>query len=153
RKVDIRADIYSLGCTLYYLLVGRPPFPKGSFFDKAMAHREETPRPITELRKEVPAGVVQVLDRMMAKDPAKRYQTPSAVAQALAPFAGASSAATVPYVRPETTNRVVETPDSRGWRRKAVVGSVVLAVVGIATAVLYAVKDRGNTGPGEQTPV
>jgi WD40 repeat protein len=85
---DIRADIYSLGCTLYFLLAGRCPFPDGTFVDKVVAHRQKAPPPLAEFRRDVPAPLVRVLERMMAKDPARRYQTPAEVAQALAPFAG-----------------------------------------------------------------
>ncbi len=82
---DIRADIYSLGCTLYFLLAGQPPFA-GSVRDKLRAHQSEQPRPITGLRADAPAGLVAILDRMLAKDPAQRYQTPAEVAYALLRF-------------------------------------------------------------------
>lgn len=87
RNADIRADIYSLGCTFYYLLSGQAPFPNGSTLQKLMAHVEQTPRPMTEMRFDLPAGLSAVLARMMAKDPTQRYHTPAEVAQALAPFA------------------------------------------------------------------
>jgi serine/threonine protein kinase len=83
---DIRADIYSLGCTLYHLLAGQPPFP-GSVLEKLHGHAAQQPRPLTDLRPDLPAGLAAVLDRMLAKDPARRYQTPADVADALAPFA------------------------------------------------------------------
>jgi tRNA A-37 threonylcarbamoyl transferase component Bud32 len=83
---DIRADIYSLGCTLYDLLAGEAPFPEGTAVQKVLAHLERTPRPLRELRADVPPGLVRVIDRMMAKDPDRRYQTPAEVAQAVAPF-------------------------------------------------------------------
>jgi serine/threonine protein kinase len=86
RTADIRGDIYSLGCTLYFLLTARVPFPEGSLLQKLMAHVDRQPQPITELRHDLPAGLVQVVNRMMAKDPSRRYQTPAEVAQALLPF-------------------------------------------------------------------
>ena len=54
RSADIRADMYSLGCTLYYLLTGRNPFPDGTLVQKLKAHSEQTPRPLTEARPDVP---------------------------------------------------------------------------------------------------
>jgi serine/threonine protein kinase len=86
---DIRADIYSLGCTLYFLLAGRAPFPEGTILQKLRAHRTHQPRPLSDFRKDVPPALVRVLERMMAKDPAQRYQTPAEVAEALTPFVAA----------------------------------------------------------------
>jgi len=90
RSVDIRADIYSLGCTLYKLLAGRPPFggdPQRSPLERALAHVRERVPPIRKLRPDVPAEVARALDTMLAKSPEKRYATPSQVADALAPLA------------------------------------------------------------------
>jgi uncharacterized protein (TIGR03067 family) len=89
---DIRADIYSLGCTLYDLLAGHAPFPEGSAISKIKAHSESTPKPLTELRRDVPAELARVVERMMAKDPGRRYQTPAEVALALTPFAAGTPA-------------------------------------------------------------
>jgi uncharacterized protein (TIGR03067 family) len=96
---DIRADIYSLGCTLYHLLAGHAPFTHGSALDKVKAHQEQAARPLTEVRPDVPGALAQIVARMMAKDPAKRYQAPAEVAAALAPFLPAQNAASPPRRR------------------------------------------------------
>jgi uncharacterized protein (TIGR03067 family) len=88
---DIRADIYSLGCTLYHLLAGQPPYPEGTVVDKIMAHTERPPKPLTELRRDMPPRLAHVIERMMAKDPAKRYQKPAEIAAALQPFVAKSA--------------------------------------------------------------
>jgi len=85
-RADIRSDIYSLGCTLYHLLAGRPPFSGLSQYDLWEAHRLMTATPLNEVRQDVPVPLAELVARMMAKDPARRYQKPVEVAQALAPF-------------------------------------------------------------------
>jgi serine/threonine protein kinase len=92
--VDIRADIYALGCTFYYLLAGRPPFAEGTPTQKIVWHQTQPPPPVGLFRPEVPDELEAVLDRMMAKDPKQRYQIPAEVAAALAPWtAGAAPSA------------------------------------------------------------
>ena len=83
QAADSRADIYSLGCTLYYLLTGGPPFRAGSLDELLYKHREVDPTPVNQVRPEVPAEMAAVAKRMMAKDPAHRYQSPGEVAAAL----------------------------------------------------------------------
>ncbi|MBX9627321.1 MAG: serine/threonine protein kinase [Gemmataceae bacterium] len=83
---DIRADLYSLGCTLYAVLTGEVVFPGGDPLEKARRHAAEEPAPLNVVRPEAPPRLAAVVARMMAKDPAARYQTPAEVAAALEPF-------------------------------------------------------------------
>lgn len=85
-SADIRADIYSLGCTFYTLLAGQAPFSDGSVLDKVQAHTQKEPPPLSEFRDDVPEEAQAILRKMMAKDPAERYQTPQNVVDALRIF-------------------------------------------------------------------
>jgi eukaryotic-like serine/threonine-protein kinase len=85
RGADIRADIYSLGCTLYYLLTAEVPHPTGTPTEKMLRHAR-SPFPVPD-RADLPAGLGEVLLKMTARKPEDRYSTPAEVAEALAPFA------------------------------------------------------------------
>ncbi len=85
-SVDIRADIYSLGATFYFCLTGRTPFAEGSVAQKLIWHQTRQPKSIRQLRPETPESIAALVERMMAKDPAQRPQSPMEVADAIAPW-------------------------------------------------------------------
>lgn len=100
KATDIRSDIYSLGCTLYFLLTGQVPFPGGTVLEKLVRHAKEMPKPIHEIRPDVQAELSAVIARMMAKSPDQRFQTPLEVASALAPFSDAGAGSLPSVDRP-----------------------------------------------------
>jgi serine/threonine protein kinase len=103
---DHRADVYSLGCTLYYLLTGHPPFREGTLAQRIVKHQMEAPSSIYEDRPDAPKPLVDVCLRMMAKQPPARFQTASEVARVLAAWlsgrgkADSSTANARPAARP-----------------------------------------------------
>jgi serine/threonine protein kinase len=101
RSADIRADVYSIGCVLYHCLAGRPPFAETNITAQMLKHALEKPEPLTKFVPDLPPALLAVIDRMMAKSPDQRYQTPAQAAAALKPILGTggatpSAAAVVP---------------------------------------------------------
>jgi serine/threonine protein kinase len=91
KRADARADIYGLGCTLYFLLTGGPPFGGITPYEVVLSHRDRKPTPLDRTCPTVPADLARVVARMLAKDPGERYQTAADVAAALAPFTGSGT--------------------------------------------------------------
>jgi eukaryotic-like serine/threonine-protein kinase len=81
--VDGRCDIYSLGCSFYYLLAGQPPFPEGTLTERLVSHLSEQPVPIVEKRPDVLPDLAAILERMLAKKMTDRFQTADELAEHL----------------------------------------------------------------------
>lgn len=103
-KADIRSDLYSLGCTFYFLLTGEVPFPGGSTLDKLIRHSSEAPVPVSGFRQDVPEPVLALVARLMAKHPRERFQTPAELADALQPYALSGPTPWAPYRPPSGAN-------------------------------------------------
>jgi hypothetical protein len=80
---DVRSDLYSLGCTFYFLLTGRVPFPGGTALEKIVRHQVETPLPLNQQEPPLPVRVIAIVEKLMARSPDARFATPGALATAL----------------------------------------------------------------------
>jgi autotransporter-associated beta strand protein len=100
-EVDIRADIYSLGCTFYYLLTGKAPYHDANITQKLLLHQMREPKPIEEFVPDIDPDLVEVVRRMMAKKVEDRFQAPGEVAAALAPWTEETIAPPSPEELPE----------------------------------------------------
>ncbi len=123
RQVDIRSDLYALGCTLFHMLSGRVPFPEGSAYQKIQQQINDPLPEVGPLAQDVPFQLVLILNRLTEKDPANRYQSPEELVADLQTLAGDPA----------------QTDDLQG--------STILQLQALAEA---AAKDRGHTptGPG-----
>src|SRR5262245_56276491 len=149
-QVDIRADIYSLGGTLYYLLVGKSPFQEGTPSQKMIWHQVRMPKPVRHLRLEIPIELAKVVDKMLAKEPGRRYQTPAEVAEALAPLADATLGAPAPGEMPEpalvqegwSNNSAATPPLAPGTDRDPEVAGPVTP--GVTLIRSFPIRNTGN---------
>jgi eukaryotic-like serine/threonine-protein kinase len=86
RTADVRADIYSLGCVLYHLLTGRPPFQDSNVMSQVVRHATEPVKPAASVQPDVPVALSKVVDRLLSKKPEHRPATPDDAAELLTPF-------------------------------------------------------------------
>jgi serine/threonine protein kinase len=114
-KVDARADIYSLGCTLYFLLTASPPFTEGTLAQRLMAHQTKVPPPLGDKRPDVPTSLAAIVMKMMAKRPEDRYQSAAEVSEVLSGWLAANGAG-APIARPGENNGAVGVPPRSGNR-------------------------------------
>ncbi len=161
RTADVRADLYSLGCTLYCLLAGRPPFREDTAMKTILAHIEKQPQPLPELWPDVPERLWAVVARLLAKGPAQRYQEPVEVVQALAPYVPGKAPPgelpakdeTPPFAdlvdAPARPGKGARGSTNRGWHRGwlvlAGVSLLLLALVGTWASGVFKVKTKDGT--------
>jgi serine/threonine-protein kinase len=162
-RVDARADIYSLGCTLYFALTGHPPFTDGTLVQRLLAHQTKRPPCVRTERPEVDDELLAILEKMMAKKCADRYQTATEVSEALSRWLikNASSAwkrrhlslvamlgspEDVPVDQPRTTVCTVSESVSTNGPRANVPATSPASTVAVAAAPSRPVSDSRSTG-------
>ncbi len=126
--VDSRVDIYGLGCTLYYILTGRAPFPEGSLAQRIAKHQREMPDDIRVSRKDCPVTLVAICNKMMAKNPSHRYQACEEIRQVLSDWVNDKS---VPVSTALVGTLPIDTP---------------VESAGISPIDLGSLSDLGETG-------
>ena len=134
---DSRADIYGMGCTLYHLLSGRIPFPATSAIEKLEAHRDGGSKPLSQVRSDVPSELSDIVAKMMAKEPAKRYRTPAEVALALRPFTRGDSAP-APRLAPRSSR-------ARRFAAAVFVGLLIVGLGAWAAQVVFRLETAKGT--------
>lgn len=172
RTVDGRSDLYSLGCTLFFLLAGRPPYDCEGYVETIVAHCTETFPDISELRNDVPPEIVEVISRLTARDPEQRYASAKELVEGLLPFAKPeverdqttresatqlrrekSSAIAGESVagKPNAVNLNGKNSRLTNRNRLLFVGAAVLLLGGIvATIALFTQSDRNGATDGKQ---
>lgn len=148
--VDIRADLYSLGCTLYHLLAGQPPFADYGIDGKKKAHLAAMPPLIRERRPDVPPALARLLERLLAKAPAARPTCPKDVVDALVPYTSGASLARL--LQPENSAISKNSPTAAAAvcarppvRRPLPRFAVQLLALGIVVAAVLYVGARWDT--------
>ena len=133
RNTDVRSDLYSLGCTLYYMLTGRPPFPEGTVLQKLLSHSSDPPPDPRQFRPELPQPLIAVLSRLLAKRPEQRFQHPKELIAALVDIARRLA---LPMPRPHRASWVASDEAARpAIPRWLPWSAAAVAIVAVAVAV------------------
>jgi len=145
RAADVRSDLYSLGCTMFFMLAGRPPFAEGTMVQKLLQHQQAEPPSIADLRSDVPRRLAAIIGRLMEKDPLDRYQRPAVLVADLLACAEAEgySITTGPAGLAEPPLAAAG-PSRLPWA----VPTVILILIVGGLWLRSTIARRGDSGPG-----
>lgn len=141
---DSRSDLYSLGCTFYFLLTGKPPFQGGSTLEKLIRHSTVPVTPITNLRQDISPEVAAIVHRLLEKKPDDRYQSASDLAAVLLPFTNKENTNWV-AVEPLPTENVLPVSSRSLPRLATPPGEDPWANIDEETALIPTVSDEADT--------
>ena len=147
RDVNVRSDLYSLGCTLFHMLTGRPPFPEGTVLQKLLQHQEEPPPDVRTLNPAVPGELAAIILKLMAKDRDRRYQTPEQLARDLLTLAGALG---LPAISPEGLVWMNPKPQA-AWERHLFWGAPTLVLLLVVVGLIWWGQEPAPTDPAGST--
>src|SRR5688572_8900251 len=128
RAADVRSDIYSLGCTLFFMLTGQPPFPEGTALQKLLRHNSEDPPDVRSFRPELPPRVSALVGKMLAKRPSQRHQS---AAELIDDLVTIGQQLGLPSVAQHGRAAAAPAPSAESWSSKAwqIGGAVALLVL------------------------
>ena len=151
RSADVRSDLYSLGCTMFFMLAGRPPFAEGTMVQKLLQHQQSEPPAIDELRPDVPRRLAAIIGRLMAKDPLDRYQRPAVL---VAELVGCAESEGIPLAVPPRPAVALPLPaEPTPSRLPWLVPAVLLALIVLALWARSVADRRGReTRPAAAAP-
>src|SRR5262245_59911961 len=130
RSADVRSDIYSLGCTLYFMLAARPPFPDGTALQKLLRHNADEPPDVRIFRPDLPPRVSGLLARMLAKRPSQRQQTAAELVAEIVALGQSVGLAKIPHHgQVEIVTQAGQPVRGRAWQIAVAVAILAIAVV------------------------
>jgi serine/threonine protein kinase len=146
RSADVRSDLYSLGCTLHYMVAGRPPFPEGTVLQKLLQHQGDEPPDVREFRPDLPDPICRIIKKLLAKSPADRYQTPVELASDLVVVSQQFN-----IHRPSPREALFTTIANEHWFRRHLPWAVPLAIL-LVTSLVVHFSSVGQTAVIPQRP-